>query len=781
MSSIEHENLVASACQPPVIHSCARRAKHVSPTAFGGGQHFLDYQADIGARGSKQQPRAALIDALSQIDGSLPPAEHDAVGINSVLWWIYSEHMRRMLSDEHWRGAFAKAGADSAARGGRVLVIGIGSAAPALSAARAGADVLWVERVSAFASIAEGMAHSLKKRLRIGRLAVRHVATWNELPALASEGRFTTVITEEVGDDPLSEGLLLLALTARRKLLVPGGRFVPSIIRVHACPLALRTTAVSGFDLRAFNAFRNNESSLYDAEHACVVEGARNVRCLAQAAALVEIDLNSVASISRWVPSSARHHVAPLPDVLVHVSTAGVLNSVTSWAELELSVSADSDGPRINLGPPPCLWGSGNVASSRAPRHKERRARRQQLRFLGYERSVVVGDHVTLTLRIEQDGYQLVVDAPATLTTPSTCTAWPRVNLLGYHFQMIADGYRNGAFDRALVAAISRFKEVHGRGPRVLDIGSGSGLLALMSARAGASEVHSLEMVPAMADVARHVITANGFANTITIHSVMSTKVDAAALGGRCELLVCEIVDDMLLGESVLTTVADARRRLLTKDAIILPQGGAVWALAVELLPPAAGASASRDGGLASSDTHTFQSLHALSLLTANPNDSVHLQFHEHRPLGPPVQLATFDWAHAPLDTLTAEGATGASAPLPLRVDADGCMSALIVYLTLDLDGDPGNIISTAPDSPNLAWEQVARHMPMALRVRKGDELTLVATYTDCYLQTLALSGFTADMLDTERGGLSRLIGAPSARGLSVVMEPPRSHGEVLR
>ena len=49
----------------------------------------------------------------------------------------------------------------------------------------------------------------------------------------------------------------------------------------------------------------------------------------------------------------------------------------------------------------------------------------------------------------------------------------------------------------------------------------------------------------------------------------------SAALGGRCELLVCEIVDDMLLGESVPTTVADARRRLLTKDAIILPQYGA--------------------------------------------------------------------------------------------------------------------------------------------------------------------------------------------------------------
>ena len=50
-----------------------------------------------------------------------------------------------------------------------------------------------------------------------------------------------------------------------------------------------------------------------------------------------------------------------------------------------------------------------------------------------------------------------------------------------------------GAFDRALIAAISQFKSRHGgKAPRVLDIGSGSGLLAMMAARAGASEVHSL-------------------------------------------------------------------------------------------------------------------------------------------------------------------------------------------------------------------------------------------------------------------------------------------------
>jgi len=59
---------------------------------------------------------------------------------------------------------------------------------------------------------------------------------------------------------------------------------------------------------------------------------------------------------------------------------------------------------------------------------------------------------------------------------------------------MIADSQRNSAFERALRTAVraslDRTGECH-----VLDIGSGSGLLAMMAARAGATRVTALEMV----------------------------------------------------------------------------------------------------------------------------------------------------------------------------------------------------------------------------------------------------------------------------------------------
>ena len=80
-------------------------------------------------------------------------------------------------------------------------------------------------------------------------------------------------------------------------------------------------------------------------------------------------------------------------------------------------------------------------------------------------------------------------------------------------------------------------------------------------------------------------------------------------------------------------------------------------------------------------------------------------------------------------------------------------------------------------------WEQVARHLPVPLAVAPGDTLHVAAAHTDCYLQTLKLSNYTAEMLvrgGTETAGvMSNLVGNPSAAGLSVAMERPVARSRV--
>ena len=80
-----------------------------------------------------------------------------------------------------------------------------------------------------------------------------------------------------------------------------------------------------------------------------------------------------------------------------------------------------------------------------------------------------------------------------------------------WHKAMLRDGTRNKKYEEAIAAAVRRFKrqrralDLDGamdgrqRGPHVLDVGTGTGLLAMMAARHGAASVTGCEMVTPLA------------------------------------------------------------------------------------------------------------------------------------------------------------------------------------------------------------------------------------------------------------------------------------------
>ena len=112
----------------------------------------------------------------------------------------------------------------------------------------------------------------------------------------------------------------------------------------------------------------------------------------------------------------------------------------------------------------------------------------------------------------------------------------------GFHDAMLRDTARNTAYAAAIAAAAP--------GRRVLDIGTGSGLLAMMAARAGAAHVYACEANP-MLDRDRD-------------------------LGGGAELIVSEIFSDNLLGEGVLPALRHARAELCVPDVLVLPPAAAI-------------------------------------------------------------------------------------------------------------------------------------------------------------------------------------------------------------
>jgi type II protein arginine methyltransferase len=137
-----------------------------------------------------------------------------------------------------------------------------------------------------------------------------------------------------------------------------------------------------------------------------------------------------------------------------------------------------------------------------------------------------------------------------------------------WHFRLVRDEPRNRAFEDALRRAIRP-------GMRVLDIGAGTGLLAMMAARAGAGSVISCERNEAIAEAARDIVALNGF-TSIGVVAKDSTELDPETdMGGQADLIVAEIVSNDLLIEGVLPAMEDAARRLLRPGGTVIPAAGA--------------------------------------------------------------------------------------------------------------------------------------------------------------------------------------------------------------
>ncbi|HEX5182618.1 MAG TPA: 50S ribosomal protein L11 methyltransferase [Allosphingosinicella sp.] len=147
-----------------------------------------------------------------------------------------------------------------------------------------------------------------------------------------------------------------------------------------------------------------------------------------------------------------------------------------------------------------------------------------------------------------------------------------------WHFAIVRDKLRNQAYRQALEQAVTP-------GCTVLEIGTGTGLLAMMAAQAGAGRVFTCEADPAVAMAAERVIARNGLSDRVRVIARHSSAIAAEAdLGGPADILVSEIVSNDLLGEEVLDAMEDAVGRLVRPDGAIIPARGRILvALAEDL------------------------------------------------------------------------------------------------------------------------------------------------------------------------------------------------------
>ena len=196
--------------------------------------------AALAALNRRVADRGAWADAAASIArlyraGFLVDADH-AAAAPTVLsrprgWDAAAAHIA-MLDDQHRTGSYLAA-VQAVVRSGDVVVdLGAGTGVLSVAAAQAGASRVYAIEASGIGAAAEAVfrANGCEDRVTL----IAGMSTEVALPERAD-----VLISEVIGADVLSEGIVGLFADARRRLLKPAARLVPSRLKVFAVPVAV--------------------------------------------------------------------------------------------------------------------------------------------------------------------------------------------------------------------------------------------------------------------------------------------------------------------------------------------------------------------------------------------------------------------------------------------------------------------------------------------------------------------------------------------------------------
>lgn len=139
------------------------------------------------------------------------------------------------------------------------------------------------------------------------------------------------------------------------------------------------------------------------------------------------------------------------------------------------------------------------------------------------------------------------------------------------HGLMIADAVRMDAYQAALERTVRP-------GCVVLDIGTGTGLMAMLAARLGARRVYAVEPGDSI-HLARAAARDSGFGDRIEFIQDLSTRVE---LPERADVIVSDLRGVLPIFQQHVHSLADARDRLLAPGGTLIPRADTLRAAPVE-------------------------------------------------------------------------------------------------------------------------------------------------------------------------------------------------------
>jgi tetratricopeptide (TPR) repeat protein len=287
-----------------------------------------------------------------------------------------------------------------------------------------------------------------------------------------------------------------------------------------------------------------------------------------------------------------------------------------------------------------------------------------------------------------------------------------------WHIPMINDEERNAAYEASLKRAVKPDSVV-------FEVGTGSGLVAMMAARAGARLVVTCEAVPILAEVAKETVARNGYSDRIKVVSKRSTQVKLGEdLPEKADIFISELINVGMLAPNMLPVIRHTRANFVKPDAKIIPAAAVVWGALAQCDHLAAVTPVKRIEGFDMTAFDTFRTPGYVQIdLAADP----------HRMLSETFRVLDFDFR---IDMKDAD-------LQPLTVIASEAGTCHGIAFWFDLIMDEEVVYHSNSRNRTNHWKQAMYFFPQPVPVKPGDRLEIAAGYdnTRIFFNLLGVRG----------------------------------------
>jgi len=275
----------------------------------------------------------------------------------------------------------------------------------------------------------------------------------------------------------------------------------------------------------------------------------------------------------------------------------------------------------------------------------------------------------------------------------------------GIHEEMLKDEVRTLTYRNAIYHNKHLFKD-----KVVLDVGSGTGILCMFAAKAGARRVIGIEFSN-IAEQSKRIIADNGYDDVITIvHSKLEDVIQLPHGIEKVDVIISEWMGYCLFYESMLNTVLLARDRWLAPNGVLYPDKASLWMCAIE------------DGQYKEDKINWWDNVYGFNMSSIRKQALT-------EPLVDVVDPKQIVTSNCLVKTVDLYACTVADlsfgAPFELVVRRDDYVHALVCYFTVEFSrAHKRTGFSTSPDEHYTHWKQTVFYLQEPLTCKRNEKIT---------------------------------------------------------